>query len=300
MNPKLHTLFECWDPLAEKSGGDQYDLGLLISPAGVTFTYLDVEKNAFLSCCSIEFTGKNVQELTNLSPYFGATIQPELLNKVLEIYPMLRNPFHQVRILVETPKQTLMPEGLFIPEEKEQYLHFTQHLGKKEVVLTDKLRNAAAYNIYAISPELQDWILVNFPSAAVFHSTTAWIQGIMLNCKSRTQPNQLYLNFRRGAFDLLSINGGKLMFGNAFPFRAREDVVYYVMFVIEQLGLSPGETVPVLCGEIGDHNDIQDLISRYVFKVTYLERSGLFQYSHALDEIQPHRFFTLFNLPLCG
>jgi hypothetical protein len=60
----------------------------------------------------------------------------------------------------------------------------------------------------------------------------------------------------------------KLMFYNRFDFATKEDVIYYLLFTIDQLKLNPEEIPVVITGNISEDNDNYKIIYKYVRNVS--------------------------------
>ena len=92
----------------------------------------------------------------------------------------------------------------------------------------------------------------------------------------------------------------QLVYSNAFHFRAPEDFLYYVIFVMEQLNLNPEEVPVTLLGDISTKTPHFDLIFKYIRNVDFALRNESAQYSYVFDDVPGHSFYTLLNPVLCG
>ena len=106
--------------------------------------------------------------------------------------------------------------------------------------------------------------------------------------------------FREEAFNMLIFDKKQLIYSNAFHFRAPEDVVYFVIFVMEQLNLNPEEIPVTLLGAIEKSSPNYELLFRYIRHIDFATRNEAMHYSHVFDDIPGHAWYALSNPVLCG
>jgi hypothetical protein len=95
------------------------------------------------------------------------------------------------------------------------------------------------------------------------------------------------------------LNERKLQLLNSYNCKTDEDVLYFLVFAIEQMGLNP-ETVELhLSGMIERDSNLHILINKYVRNVRLMNRNDDFKYCYAFERIEGHQFFNLLNLNLC-
>jgi len=78
-------------------------------------------------------------------------------------------------------------------------------------------------------------------------------------------------------FDLLVLKGNKLKYCIAFHFLTPEDIVYYVIFVFEQLNLNPERNKPGPSRNVDRFSPVFDLLFRYIRNIEFLSRNEGFQ-----------------------
>ncbi len=76
------------------------------------------------------------------------------------------------------------------------------------------------------------------------------------------------------------------------------DVAYYVLYVLDQLGIKSGETATFAAGAIEENGAELNMLREYIGPVKILRESPLadLQFQNTVDA---HRFFTLFHQVLC-
>ena len=58
------------------------------------------------------------------------------------------------------------------------------------------------------------------------------------------------------------------VFYNTFEFVSREDIIYYILFTVDQLNLNPEETPIVISGKISKEDEYYKIIYKYIRNVS--------------------------------
>ncbi|HSN50678.1 MAG TPA: DUF3822 family protein [Bacteroidales bacterium] len=262
---------------AEDTAG--YDLLVELGSGISSFGIIDRDKNLVTGIGSFE------------NPVFS----------VLDEFRWLRNPFHSTKISLLNNRYTLIPEQLFIPEEKETYTSFLLDSRKEnEEIRSDRIEHAGIYSVYAIPEHFPDKLHSVLPDAKLYHISGVLIRSLLVNFSHSLSSVQIFLNVRDEAFDLLIFSEKQLQYCNSFNIRTPEDLVYYLIFVMEQLDLDP-EVVPMfLLGEVSPDTPLFEIIFRYIRNVSFIPATKNVQLSGVLDDLPSHQFYSLINMSLCG
>lgn len=265
---------ESFDPF-DTSG---YSLFVQASETHVSWCILDNEKNKFVV-------------LESFASY---------LQEIAENIPWIKQRFDSVCLMIENNRSTLIPAPLFDPDQKQRYIDFIHEKDDTAETLFDKLIQLEIVNVYSVSAKLLEAGLKIFPGAKTFHHSSALIHSIWMNYKNRISRKKAFIYVRESDFDLILFDGKQVNYYNAFHFEAPTDLIYYVIFVMEQLTLNPEETEVVLMGNIEKESEIYDLLYRYIRNIEFVKRNQAFKYSYLFNEVPAHHFYPLFNLRLCG
>jgi len=266
------------DELFDERQTLNYDLIIQVSTGLVSFTLYDKVINKYMFIASAVTT----------------------LTEMIEHYPWISQPFHSVKIILEHNRSTLIPSVLYDAMEKEAYLSYSLDIDKRENVLSDSLNQMEILNIYPVSSELLNTIRQVFPSAGICHITTVLIESIWINYKNLITDHMMFLYLREEDFNILIYNSKQLVYSNAFHMRAPEDLIYFVIFVMEQLGLNPEKVPVILMGLIDKDSHCYELLYRYIRNLDFATRFNANAYSYIFDDIREHSFYPLLNFPSCG
>jgi len=108
-----------------------------------------------------------------------------------------------------------------------------------------------------------------------------------------------FINLQPGHFDLVILHEQKVMFCNSFSYKTPDDVLYYIMFVLEQMQLSPDGIELSIAGELGRHAQVVERLSAYLPHLDFLPRNESFRYSHVFEGIPGHYLYTLLSAAEC-
>ncbi len=271
-------IFSQFDESFNPEDSKRYSLVIEVERKKFSYSLLDIGKNKFV----------------------GVGFLCQQFNEVINSISWIRNAFHSKRIIIANSRSTLIPAALFSQEEKQDYLDFNMEREKDDVVLYDWLENLGIYNIYSIPGQLKNDIHEFFPDAKLCHVSSVLMESLYVNFKNLMGVGKMFVNVRDEEFDLMIFAGKHLNYFNSFPFKAPEDLAYYLIFVMEQMNMNPEETSLVLVGETDKKSDIYDLLFRYIRNIDFAGRNETFNYSYALNDIPAHFYYTLFNSEQCG
>lgn len=267
----IDLIDESFDPKRSSS----CHLSLLLSDKNLSYSILDINSGKYLV----------LNSRTETFPQF------ETLEK-------LGSAFKSVTCAVAHPKFAIVPSALFDDENKNSLLGFNHPIENTEKTHSDSLRNLEARNLFTIDRELETSMRKQFPNVHFLHNASALIEGLLLQNKNNKQK-KVFANFHPDYFEIIILEGGELLFSNAFKYKTAEDIAYYILFVYEQLHLNPEEIELTLSGEIEKTAKEHALLYNYIRHVKFASFPDSFKYSYKFDEVQSHRFFSLFNQYLC-
>jgi len=288
MLQKVHLSVSKFDKALAKEASKNYRLSIQLSLDGFSFCVFDTDRNKFSGIEAYLFPEGSTALVTN-------NIIVELIQKS----DWLKLPFQETSIIFETEKSTLIPAPLFDDEHAADYLRLNHHLDFGDKIVFDRLSNLGAVNVFSIPENLLLTLRRFFPGAPVHHSTSSLIENLLILNKNSDEGSVIFACLRTASIDLLVLDGRNLVFSNAFNYKAKEDCVYFLIYVMEQLNLNPEKTSVTFFGEVSKTSPLFDLTRKYVRNVAFGKRTQDYNYSYALDEIPEHYYFNLLNLQRC-
>ena len=222
------------------------------------------------------------------------------LTMLLGRLEFLKKSFLQVRVAVVYPKSTLLPKALFKEDDKTIWLTFNHPVADYEICRMDELPSASAVMLYAIPGNILSTLTTAFPGSTVLNASGQLISSLLLATQEVARDKVLYAHVQGSWLELIYLEEGKLKYFNVFLYQNREDLAYYVIFVIEQLGLNPDTIILVLLGDIERESDHFELLYRYIRNIRLIDNSIMIDREQKAKGIPFHTYFNLINFAKCG
>ena len=289
MPGKIVCTFEKYDQALNKARSKKYELSIQFAPDGFSFCLFDTETNKFLALVSYSCQGFN--DTDDLASELETICKKsEWLNNLS---------YARVRILYESQKTTLIPDPLFDISEKQNIADFSYQKPSGDIIVTDKLKNPDAHIIYHLPENIINVFDKLFPGNKIVSHAGILIEILLILFKNQPEQKRVFINARNSFFDIVITEGKKLLFFNSFKYSTKEDFIYYLIFVIEQLNLNPEEIELRLSGFINKQSNLFDYAYKYIRNIQFLSFSNTFQYSYIFNEVPKHYYFNLVNSMLC-
>ena len=269
----LHPIINKTDESFDPKGLHKYDLVFEMGDRTFGYTLRDVETNKFIA---LGYFRNSISEVVKSTPW------------------LVSGSFHHVKGIIGNARFTLIPEPLFQENDKESYFNFIHEKEAPEILFSDQLEHLGIHTVYGVPGHWKKEIDKVFAKSALTHISSVLIRNLWVNVKNQT-GSKAYLNLREGQFDLLVFNGNQLKYCNVFHYLTPEDIVYYVIFVFEQLNLNPEETHLSLLGNVDPFSPVYDLLFRYIRNLDFVNRNEGFNYSYLFNVVPSHIYYTLLN-----
>jgi len=276
------------DPYYQTSNLSACFLSIQIGRDGLSLAVLDTDTNTYILLKEYIFEDlhSDIQVL-------------EEFKQIIEVEESLKQGYHNTVIGLIGGKSVLIPEALFDPKKTETYLNFSHDIKSDYTIGFDALINVRANNVFGIHKSLYDSIKLLFPSANLMHASSPLIESLSLQFK-HDKGEKVVLHIQYSHFELLYFKDANFQFYNTFNYTTGEDMIYYILFVFEQLGLNGDKVKLLVLGEMEEHGHTSELLRQYIRNVEFGERSLMIKYSQVLDVIPKHYYFNLFHQFLCA
>lgn len=271
LNPYIASFDEGFD--VEKS--TQYRLTIQLALGGLSFALFDMTDHRLVG---LEYYQSEL--LANSNDLFHS------LEKALDAKELNNKAFQSVVCLIDDRTNVLVPEALYQPEDNDKWLGFSFNLPKGTVYGNDKLEQHHAINAFAYPAALQAKIKAKWPEADIRHSSSVFLENLPVN----DNPT-VWVNVRNRDFDM-AIMKDKLLFFNNFKFNTKDDFAYFLLFAMEQNGLSGQETVVNISGLILPSSEIINLCGRYIRDIHFVEKPQELQLGATLAEV-PYQYYHI-------
>ena len=164
---------------------------------------------------------------------------------------------------------SLVPHPLFDEQQLPNYLKYNAKILATDHLEYDLIEGLDAVNVYVPFTNVNNYLYDLFGEFEFKHSSTVLLETLIKLPSSR-QGTLCFLHLAESRMDLAVFASKKLLFYNSFPVSSPEDVMYFLLFSLEQLNLDPESLKLRLLGEVSEEDRI------YEFCTEYFENVSLF------------------------
>jgi hypothetical protein len=288
MHDQIVPEIKKYDEALHQADPRKNKLLIQLSLESLTFCIINQDLNKFLSIESITFEPQS--RLSEIA------LQLKLF---YSDHPWLKQTYHSIKLLFESNISTLIPTPLFDEKEKESFSEFNFPVNDDESIYFNKLKNLDAYIVYPVPGILIKTTHELFPDHLLFCHSGAFIESLLILNKNQKTQKRFFVNVRNNFLDIAILDGRSFLYFNTFSYKSKEDFIYFVIFVIEQLQLNPEEIELVLSGMIDKNSRLFDTIYKYIRNVSFQTKTDAFSYSYVFNEVPFYNYFNLLNFELC-
>ena len=203
------------------------------------------------------------------------TSPENLLLKIETIFntnAYLQNDFITVTVIHQNNLSTVVPNRFFDKKKMAFYLNFNVKTLATDFITFDDLEALNAKNVYVPYVNINNYLFQNFGEFEYKHHSTVLIEKLLKN--TTTKEKTMFVNVSKTSLDIVVLENKKLLLSNAFSYDSKEDFIYYVLFVAEQLNLDVREFPLYLLGEITLKSKTYKITYKYIKNVSFLESTN--------------------------
>lgn len=254
---------------------------------GFSFAILNIPEKKYIALYSYDIQDCNDYNLL-----------AESIDQIIQSEDLLQQDFASCSASIGNQLNTLTPKALFDEDKARDILAFNQPLLKNENAYNDLLPSIMAYNIYSLPEELERCFNKHFPNCKWKHDSSVLIESLLRQYKHQADK-KIHLYIQEHYFEMLVLDGKKLLFYNSYNYKAAADLIYYTLFAIEQLNLNPDQIPVMIAGEIEENSEVYKLLYKYIRHIQFMPRNPNYTYSFVLDPVKPQYYYKLLNQHLC-
>lgn len=195
-----------------------------------------------------------------------------LLLKIEEIFKKdtkLQNDFTSVTVIHQNNLAALVPDQFFDENELATYLNYNIKTLVTDFISFDSIDVLKTKNVYVPYVNINNYLFQNFGEFEYKHYSTVLIEKLLKVNKSNNKT--MYVNVGKTTLDIVVIENKQLLLFNTFSYNSKEDFIYYILFVAEQLNLDTLEFPLYFTGNITLNTAIYKLTYKYIKNIYFLE-----------------------------
>jgi hypothetical protein len=206
----------------------------------------------------------------------NSQVTPEnLLLKIKDIFKtdtQLQNDFSSVIVIHQNNLSVLVPNRYFNKKELASYLNFNIKKLTIDYIAFDHLEGLESKNVYIPYVNINNYLFQNFGEFEYKHYSTVLIEKL-LNSKNNIEKT-MFVNVSKNSLDIVVLENNQLILFNTFSYNTKEDFIYYILFVAEQLNLNVNEFSLHFTGKVNIEDAIYKITYKYIKNVYFLESNN--------------------------
>ena len=174
-----------------------------------------------------------------------------------------------VELIVCNKLSSIVPKNLFEEKLSLDYLKFNSKLLKDDYPANDMIEEIGAVNVYLPYINVNNYLIEKFGSFNYYHYSTILIKKLIKHNSSKDLT--LYANIELNNFQVLILKNRKLIYYNNFDIKEKEDILYFILFVMEQNKIDCNNDKLLLLGDIHNESDIYKLLIKFINNIEIMD-----------------------------
>jgi Protein of unknown function (DUF3822) len=245
-------------------------------------------------CCmgSMTAVGKELQRLDYFTTYDAD--EENLPGKIMDAYPAWNESFYKVIIGYSFAEKVLVPDDLYKYEDAETLLNAGFGTGVHTTIIVEPVVNRQLHTVFRMPTALYEWAEKKFNNAQYFHTVS-----LLLKKDTGIYKDLLRIDIKSEAFSVLVFKDGKLQLAQNREYISPEDVLYYLLKIIQQFSLSQQDVRLVLSGLIEEESTLYRELYKYFIHLEFESIPAGIKPDSVFYEHPAHYFSSLLNLASC-
>lgn len=215
---------------------------------------------------------------------------------LLNNYQLPQKKFGKVTISILSKDFTIVPEAFSSAGHVKEFLAFSSGLSEIKNPHIHTIKNVKF--CYVFEQELIHYLEKTFTQAIIKHAG-AITTDLFFSNHSLMNSN-LFLAINDGLIEIAAKEKNDLLFYNVFNYENNEDILYYLLFMMEQFNLNPLQVKLAISGQVQTTDSLILSIKKYIKQVNFAAHNSEIKLAGELSKLPHHHYFTLLNQHLCA
>lgn len=220
------------------------------------------------------------------------------IHGVLNRDEYLKLHYHEVRFLGYSQQSTLVPSVYFDQHAKDDYMAFNHSPGSEDELFSNYIKPLGIYNVFALPRDLVSLVSGHFKNAGFLQQATPFLWHLA-NQNRLLFKTRVYLGLNNGFFDVAATGNEKFSLYNSFQYVNETDLLYYVLYVYEQLKLNTDQIPLLISGELSTKLTFFETLKKYLPATRYDTVDEMQVLSPELMQMTARKYLNLLNLRNC-
>ena len=196
----------------------------------------------------------------------------DLLKKTLSEFDLSN--VLKVKLILNNKLSTLVPNELYDEKLNKDYLKYNCDLIDNDTTAVDEIIELDIKNIYVPYENINNFLIETFGSFDFFHFSSILIKKIYnkISCESCIN---FYVIPKNGLLNIILFEGKRLIFSNIFDYSCKEDVLYYILFVVDNVkNVNEGSEICIISKK-EDMDDEINYLSKFIKNLKIIDENIL-------------------------
>lgn len=270
---------------------DHYSLVMQVGINDLQFAVIDSQDN---QCMALED-----YRLEGIRTVNGRL---KMIRQILDDHEYLTAGFWKdVKLCLKSHKFTLVPSSLFVPENAADYLALNSEIKTSfEEVNYYKQISIGTVNVFAAESKLCRWVesVYKKKKVHVIHQGSALIESVLKHA-DHVKEKSMYCHLDRGILHIIVSEDEKLLYYNQFSARKKQDLLKYIMLVVNEVEMDPKKHQVFVWGFIKQSSEEMVSLKKYIRNISFGTKPSYLKFRYVFDEIEDHHYFDVMGGYLC-
>ena len=207
-----------------------------------------------------------------ISEKFEEKVEPKKLSEKLDLVinksEIINSNVIKVKLIVLNKLSSLVPLNLFQEELSLEYLKFNSKLIDGDFAAHDLIDEIEAVNVFLPFVNVNNYLLEKFGSFNYYHYSTILIKKLIKYNSSK--EISIYANIQSNNFHVIILKNKKLIYYNIFDFKEKEDILYFLLFVLKQNKIDQNKYKLSVLGKIKKESETYLLLTKFINNIEIL------------------------------
>ncbi|MBR1626630.1 MAG: DUF3822 family protein [Bacteroidales bacterium] len=225
----------------------------------------------------VDLSGSITQVMTNVKACFSS-IGVHIFN------------FKKTRIVCPTDRNVWIPYKLYDNTKNKEYLKTVTPVHSSDTVISNVCDKLDAVNIFAYSLQQYSGLKIVMPKAQFV--CPSFVEVEYAFDASSLMQNTLVLNKRAGSCDFVIFKGSSFTISNSFTYQTPEDLVYFILYTLQQLEINTSEVNLMITGDEYEQSEL-NILRRYIKNVSYANPSENIIVPNEFGDLDLQKYFLV-------
>ncbi len=183
----------------------------------------------------------------------------QLLNQLKTINT---SKFKTIRLVFSNSLFTIIPNELYNEDRASDYMEFNSFLLPNDPIESKLINTLDIQFLFSYNESIELLIKNNFSKHNVKLSHSGY--SLINQLKEYNSYANLFIWINTSNIEIVHFKNNKLIFYNYFETETKEDVLYYILFISQQLDIDLNKEKIHLLGNIENKSDVIKMMKKYI------------------------------------